>query len=307
MELRKDYVLNRWVIIAAERKKRPREFAEDERQDERAQCFFCPGNEHLTPKEIGRVGGKKWKLRWFPNKFPAVDRTGSPKITGGLLTHGSAYGSHEIIVETPSPKKQLWDLSAKTISQLLGVYQNRIDELGKRTSYVAVYKNHGARGGASLKHAHSQVTSLNLIPPVVSDESTKGACPYCPVISMEKAGKRRCFENKHAVAFAPYASRYNYEVWLFPKKHRKTLAECTATELDAFANLLHKVLHRLKSLKVSYNYVLHYAPPGKNLHVHVEVTPRLSTWAGFETNTGVIINSVSPEDAAAFYRAEKPY
>jgi hypothetical protein len=41
------------------------------------------------------------------------------------------------------------------------------------------------------------------------------------------------------------------------------------------------------------------------LHFHIEVTPREATWSGFEYCSGTIINSVSPEDAAKFYRGEE--
>jgi UDPglucose--hexose-1-phosphate uridylyltransferase len=38
-------------------------------------------------------------------------------------------------------------------------------------------------------------------------------------------------------------------------------------------------------------------------HGHIEVLPRLSRLAGFETGTGYAINSVEPEEAAARLRA----
>jgi len=34
-------------------------------------------------------------------------------------------------------------------------------------------------------------------------------------------------------------------------------------------------------------------------HWHLEVYPRLAIWAGFEKSTGIFINVISPEDAAA--------
>jgi hypothetical protein len=37
-------------------------------------------------------------------------------------------------------------------------------------------------------------------------------------------------------------------------------------------------------------------------HLYMKITPRGSIWAGVEIGSGVIINSVSPEDAAEFYR-----
>ena len=38
------------------------------------------------------------------------------------------------------------------------------------------------------------------------------------------------------------------------------------------------------------------------MHFHIEITPRVAEWAGFELSTGTIINTISPEDAAEFYR-----
>ena len=55
MELRKDYILDRWVYIATNRSKRPKEFRKEEKLEKEKICFFCPGNEELTPPEIGRV------------------------------------------------------------------------------------------------------------------------------------------------------------------------------------------------------------------------------------------------------------
>lgn len=314
MELRKDYVLERWVIIAEGRKQRPKEYAEKQSESPKSVCFFCPGNEKLTPPEIGRIGGKKWRFRWFPNKFPAVDKRGNPDVRNDneFFTFSDAYGSHEIIVETPSGAKQLWDLNQAELAELFSVYNERINELSRDSSarYVAVFKNHGSKGGASLKHSHTQVSSINIIPSLVQAEasaSSKGGCAYCRIIGIEKGSFRACFENGSAVAFAPYASRFNYELWIFPKRHLRTLGDFSGHELNDFTELLDRALKKLKKLKVSYNYVLHYAPLNSELHFHVEVTPRIATWAGFENSTDIVINSVPPEDAAKFYRGESQF
>ncbi len=311
MELRKDYILERWAIIASGRKQRPKEYSEKQSESLKQVCFFCPGNENLTPPEIGRIGGKKWRFRWFQNKFPAVDKKGNPDVRNDntFFTFSDAYGTHEIIVETPSRTKQLWDLNKDEIAELFSIYKERITELSRDSSakYVAVFKNHGSKGGASLKHSHTQISSINIVPPLVQAEvkaSSKGGCAYCRIIDIEKKSFRACFENKSAVAFTPYASRFNYEIWIFPKKHLKTLDDFSNQELNDFTELLDRVLKKLKNLNVSYNYVLHYAPSGSELHFHVEVTPRIATWAGFENSTDIIINSVPPEDAAKFYRGE---
>lgn len=314
MELRKDYILERWVVLATDREKRKREFKKKEVQNEDKTCFFCPGNEGSTPPEIGRIEENgKWIIRWFPNKFPAVKKEGDPSIKtdNNFFTFSNAYGSHEVIAECPEHDKQLWDLDVEHIKKILYVYRDRINSLTKEDNvkYVIVFKNHGGAAGTSLIHSHTQLASINLVPPQVSDEVSASKmfdeCPYCNIINIEKNSHRRCFENNSFVAFTPYASRFNYEIWVFPKIHVTNMNDLSDEEFGDLADILKNILSKLKELDASYNFFLHYAPEGKDLHFHIEITPRLANWAGFEFSSNIIINSVSPEDAAKFYRAEE--
>jgi len=315
MELRKDYILDRWVFLASDRRKRPREFKYEEKKEEEKICYFCPGNEHLTPPEIGRIGKKKWKIRWFPNKFPAVERQGnfSIKTDNNYFTFSDAYGIHEVIAETPDHKKQMWDLSKEEIKEVLVVYKQRIMELGRlgHIKYVLIFKNHGKEAGTSLVHSHTQVAAINIVPALVKEEADAckkyNKCPYCDIINIEKNSYRRCFENHAMVAFAPYASRFNFEIWLFPKRHVKSITELSDNETSDLAEIFQNILLKLKKLNAPYNFFLHYAPEEEDLHFHIEVTPRLAIWAGFEFSSNAVINSVTPEDAAKFYREEIKY
>ena len=54
-ELRKDYILDRWVIISPKRGKRPHEFKQEQAEVHSSKDFFAPGNEEMTPNEIGRI------------------------------------------------------------------------------------------------------------------------------------------------------------------------------------------------------------------------------------------------------------
>ena len=310
-ELRKDYILDRWVILSTGRGKRPKEFVDQQSQKSAAECFFCPGNETMTTVEIGRIEKSgQWQMRWFENKFPALDTGCAPE----LKTHNRFYtfalncGNHEIVVETNEHAKQLADLSTSEITTLFTVFAQRIRDLSsnKNVKYVSVFKNHGVHAGTSLVHSHSQIMAMPFVPALVMDEVLASRkfvhCPYCAIIESEKNSARRCFENDAWVAFAPYASRFNYEVWLFPKQHVKSLAELNS--FDGLADILKKVLVKLKELNCSYNFCLHYAPRNHDLHLHIEVLPRIAVWGGFELGTHAIINSVFPEDAAQFYRGE---
>lgn len=311
MELRKDYILDVWTIVNHKRGQRPREFKAVEEEKSGATDFFAPGNEHLTPPEIDRIEKNgKWTLRVFPNKFPAVQPEGNPNIEthNDFYTFAAGYGEHEVIVEAPESNRQLWDLSEHEILDVLKMYAKRTKALYEKDNirYVSVFKNHGQKGGTSILHTHTQIVAFNTVPPRIRAEMkasiANGVCKYCQIINSERNSERRCYENDYFISFTPYASRFNYEIWLFSKAHKSTIRDFHEVELKALANMMQKVLSKLRFLGCSFNFFLHEAPPGEDLHFHIEVTPRIATWAGYELCTEVIINSVSPEFAADFYR-----
>jgi UDPglucose--hexose-1-phosphate uridylyltransferase len=320
MELRKDYVLDRYVIISEIRGLRPvflrKEAHMDRVTDDRSSCLFCPGHEYLTPNEKGKLGDP-WNIRWFDNKYPAVEPVGKQYIQtdNGYFTFSDAYGYHEVIVETNNHDKQLFDFSDAEIKNLLLVYKNRIEDLSNKDyiKYVLIFKNHGPNAGTSLIHSHSQVLAINHIPKLVREELSAAAnhttCPYCGIVAAEKGSLRRCFENNSFLAFTPYASRFNYEIWIFPKKHYLSLTQLNDGELLELATIMRQVLSRLKILDCSYNYFIHNTPKElmghpRALHFHIEITPRIDTWGGVENGIETFINKVSPETAAKFYRGE---
>lgn len=312
MELRKDYILDRHVIVSESRGKRPHQFIGKE-DIKVAQCYFCPGNENTTPPEIMRIPDGKggWKIRVFPNKFAASELKGNYNIKtdNKYYTFSDAYGKHEVITETADHEKQLADLSEEDIKEVFSVYKTRTEEISKieGIKYVSVFKNHGKEAGTSIVHSHTQIIAVNIIPQLVNDELNAikkyPSCPYCEIIENEKKSYRRCFENDSFVAFTPYASRFHYEIWVFPKKHVNSITIMNDAMLLDLAKIMKKILVKLAELGASYNYVLHYHNDDA-FHFHIEVLPRMAEWAGFEYSTNMAINSVTPEDAAKFYRGE---
>ena len=133
-EIRKDYLLNRFVIVAENRGARPHDFIQEPAEAKECKtCFFCPGNESLTPPETGRIGTKKkWLVRSFYNKFPAVS-----------ADYPAANGSHEIIVETPDHCKQMSNLTVEQLVHILDMYAERTKKLEAQDGieYVSVFKN----------------------------------------------------------------------------------------------------------------------------------------------------------------------
>jgi UDPglucose--hexose-1-phosphate uridylyltransferase len=302
-ELRKDYILDRWVLIATDRAKRPSDFKTKVCLNNKAHCPFCPGHEAMTPKEtyVVRKDGK-WLVRAFPNKFSAVSDIPVKEHNSTFLNHFSASGHHEVLVETPDHDKTLADLPIEHLNLVLDSYVKRI--LAFDSKYVLVFKNHGEEAGTSLCHSHSQIVAYNQIPPLVEEEVKAfrkfSSCPYCKILKLESHGPRKVFENRSFISIAPFASRFPMEVWIFPKKHIRSIVD--VDDLTDLSSMLKKVLMKLKKINASYNFVVHNAPGKSDFHFHIEVLPRLAEWAGFEYGTYTVINAVTPEEAAKFYR-----
>ena len=310
-ELRKDPLFERWALIAEARGKRPTDFAVKHAGEKKQEgiCYFCPGNEHLTPPEISRISEKgKWVIRCFPNKFPAVSRD-SP----------NAYGYHEVIAETDKHGASFSELSAGHIKKVLDMYASRLSALrrDREIKYVMIFKNEGEEGGASLSHSHTQVIALARVPPVIEDEiraqkdykRAHRKCALCELAKNEKTGPRFIYENDEFVCFAPFASRFSFETWILPKKHLSCITQLSDKQKLALAHALKSSLGKLDKLlnKPPYNYLVHIAPEARgreygNFHFHIEICPRFGKWAGFEFGSGIVINSMPPETAARALR-----
>jgi len=324
-ELRKDPVLGRWVIIATERAKRPKDFthAPPVPPAERA-CPFCPGNEELTPPEISRRPGPLgWAVRVVPNRFPALDSVGPATRQGsGIYDRVAGVGAHEVIIDSPAHDRQLADLSADELAGVVAAWRERACALeqDKRLRYVLIFKNHGPAAGASLEHSHCQLIATPVLPVLVKSELDgaqryhrfRSRCVYCDMLKQERTDKARLVaEHDGFLTFAPFAPRFPFETWLLPLEHFGSFAALDERRVSGLARALKDALDRMNRVldRPDYNFVVHCTPldcpDAEHYHFHIELMPKLTIIAGFEVGTGFYINPVPPEDAAAYLRGEK--
>lgn len=303
-EVRKDYIQEKYVIIAPRRSKRPNVFKRPHqavREHLALPSVFTP--EALKKERALLTVGKglKWQIKVLKNKYPIVDKT-FPK----------AYGYHEVVVETPDPRPELENLPAAHIEKILEVYAERTRIISKdpRIQYILIFKNNGGNAGASLQHAHSQIFATEFLPPHLLDKSQKqqeyklktGHCAYCDVIRKEAKGPRMVALTKSLIAFCPYASQHNYEIWIMPRRHVDNITLLNHDERKEWAVLLKKVLQKTSKLNLPYNFYFHQVVKDEDQHLYLKIVPRGSAWAGVEIGSGVIINPIAPEDAASYYR-----
>ncbi len=334
-QLRKDPISNSWVIISNERGKRPSDFGAVRPQRKRSFCPFCEGNESVTPAEIRAIrkagteaNQKGWDIRVIPNKFAVLRVEGEidKQAEGGLYDVMNGIGAHEVIIEHPDHNLDLDDFTDEHRTNLLQIIQERINDLHKdlRLRYVQIFKNYGEIAGASLEHPHSQLIATPVVPLRIKSGllaaqyhyKRKQRCLFCDMYRYEMKTKIRLIHTtKHFIAFAPFASRFPFEICIMPKKHRAEFTQVPLEELKDLSIILRIILMALRITLTDppYNMILNNAPnllskPSKwqniqeDFHWHIEIIPRLTKMAGFEWGTGFYINPTPPEEAANYLR-----
>jgi len=335
-ELRRDYLLDRWVVIATERSRRPTDFVKRKREKAKVDvCPLCPGNEHMTPpavlvylksgRKIRKVKDKNgyrhknWLVRCVPNLYPAFTppKKTSKERTAKNTGLAAAIGHHEVLIESPRHNEHPADAKIRQLTHVINAYRDRLKELADKpyVRYVSIFRNYGLEAGASLSHAHSQIIATPFIPSIVQEElkaseefwKRNKRCVFCNIIEKERQGPRLILENSSFVVFTPWASVNPMEFWIFPKKHETSLLDMPPSKTESLAQTIKTCFKALKKVvnDPPYNYGFHMIvgkEAEKYYHWHLEVYPKLAIWAGFEKSTGMYINTVTPETAAKSLR-----
>lgn len=323
-QLRRDPITGRWIIVNTEKSTPPDKFNIDnpKKKKDTKNCPFCLGNEKMTPPEIiahrriGQANTPGWWIRVVPNKYPALMIEGSLNKEGiGVFDKMDGVGAHEVIIDSPDHFKDLSDVDDKQAEEVIWAYISRSRDLrrDKRFKYILIFKNYGKAAGASLDHPHSQVIALPIVPKRVNEElksantyyEYKERCVFCDLIRQELEEKERIVcENKHFLCFAPFVSRFPYELWIMPKKHSSDLSLLENEEVRPLGTILRDALRKLKIVlnDPPYNFVIHTSPINgherEDYHWHIEIMPKLVTVAGFEWGSGFYINPVAPEEVS---------
>jgi UDPglucose--hexose-1-phosphate uridylyltransferase len=333
--LRRDYLLpDKWVIIAPERAKRPREFIIKRERRKKGICPFCPGNEEKTPpatlvylpldgkikkaKDADDFRHKGWLVRCFPNLYPALRPSAEIPSFGEKFQARPPVGFHEVLVESPNHNEHPSKARIKQLSLVIEALIDRIRFFSEHefVEYVVIFRNYRRMGGATLSHSHMQIVATPLTPKPIRDElreakkyfEEKGTCAFCDIIAAEKEAKSRIiYEDKAFIAFCPWASSYPYEFWIFPSYHEPNFTQLDESKRKALARVMKACFNRLAIAlgDPPYNFGFHLSPIKGEwpfYHWHLEVYPKLSILGGLEKSMGIYINTISPEAAARTLR-----
>ena len=316
-QLRLDPLTGRWVVVSTDRAARPRPSPPGSRPiqaDTSRPCPFCPGNEESATPALETSGPDgNWLVRVVPNLYPAFEGNAPFVVTnrGPVFTQATAGGIHEVIVLSPDHQNSWPMLSDEQTAAVMVAMRDRIEEHsqipGLRYSQAIV--NAGREAGASIEHPHGQLLGHVLRPPRAG-RGTGRVRPVRRTVPAVHDGRRRGerrppggLRRRAGAGHLPVLERGALRDaghppgprpppapqpaeptwWPWARRSRWPWAACGTWSGD-----------------IAYNLVFHSAPyrAPEPYHWHVHVVPKLTTVAGFELGTGVLINIVNPEEAA---------
>ncbi len=335
-EIRVDPLSGHKVIVAGERSERPGGEPRcpapapiDVEKDP-----FAAGREDLTPPELyslrpadGLSGGNGdglsgetadssgWSVRVVPNLYPALggdSPTPPADAQPDLFYAMAASGAHEVIINAPESVVSLAELPASRLADAMEVWRLRM-RAHSEAAYVQLIVNERREAGASLEHTHSQLYALDFVPAEVARERercgayanrTMGRGLLEDLVAEEvRRGERVIAIDEEAVLMAPYGSRLPFQLMLAPRVPRMRFED----DGPLGSALLHDGLTRLArhfGSSPPLNMWVRTAPRGaEHFCWRIDVAPRLTHLAGLELSTGVNLNIVAPEHAAAVLRA----
>jgi UDPglucose--hexose-1-phosphate uridylyltransferase len=310
-ELRTDEVTGTSAIVAPGRATRPFVFASASSGPSipPPDCPFCPGHEAMTPPEVARTGAGTpdtpgWQVRVVPNLYPIVGAGGDVRELHGV------HGAHEVIVCSPAHDKQLDALSLDDATSVFAVLRDRAaHHLDAGLVHAAPFVNSGRASGASIEHPHAQLVGVSFVPPLVETLLARFASAGRDLVAdnIDAAADRGCLVRKaRAVSWCPPGGSTPYVVRIALPSAGSCFDRSTDTDLEHFTEALQDTLARLHGTlgDFAYNVVVHTAPRGDSRAFHwwADVVPRIGVHGGFELETGVWVNPVAPEHAAATLR-----
>ena len=309
-ELRKDPITSWWVATIVDRAFHRDRFARRAEQiDDGDDCQNC-----RLPE------GDGVRLRVLKDyAFHAVGtedaaRELDQQVAQVALASAGAAGSWQTVVAPPGEHRALHQVGSAVIEAMVTTARDAIAaaRVANQTDHLQVVQNWGAQAGARTNHLCFEFYDLPQIPHRIAEELggaarfviREGECPYCRLVrDTTRAPNRLVWQDTDSVAFAPWASRSPFELWIVPRRHDADFGRATEPDIKATASALRNVLTTLARTLDGppYNLILHTAPLRERVdatyHWHWEIHPRLRDIAGLELGTGLPVNPVSPEDA----------
>lgn len=309
-ELRKDPITGWWVATIVDRAFHRDRFARHaEPIDDGDDCQNCrlPEGDGVRLRVL-----KDYAFHVVGTE--AAARELDQSVAQVAIASAGAAGSWRTVVAPPQEHRALHQVGAAVVEAMVTTARDAIAaaRAANQTDHLQVVQNWGAQAGARTNHLCFEFYDLPQIPHRIAEELggaarfviREGECPYCRLVRETTQSRNRLiWEDADSVAFAPWASRSPFELWIVPRRHDADFGRATEPDIKATASALRHVLTTLARTLDGppYNLILHTAPLRERVdatyHWHWQIHPRLRDIAGLELGTGLPVNPVSPEDA----------
>lgn len=327
--LRFNPLTGEWILVCPKRGARPQS-EKDERPPPECEsaydpsCYLCPGNMRAS----GVRNPAYSSVFAFDNDFAALspDVTETPQSHGALMQARGERGICRVICYSPRHDLGPSRLDPAQLRAAIDEWALEYDRLGAIPwiNYVQIFENHGAIGGASNRHPHSQIWASADVPCDPSKEQSlqkayadaHGTCLLCDYVKLERGLRQRIVcENEGFLVVVPYWATWPFETMVLGKRHFGAIDAMTPAERGLLADIIGKISARYDNLfhaPFPYSMALHQMPtdgrehPEWHFHAHYYSPMRSATvqkvQAGYELGAGRERDDL-PEDAAAALRA----
>jgi UDPglucose--hexose-1-phosphate uridylyltransferase len=292
-DIRRDALLDEWVIIAGHRQARTHLPAAGD-------CPLCAS----TAARATEIPEYDYDVAVFENRFPSLN---------------AGRGRCEVVCFTAEHDTSFARLSEARVATVLDAWIDRTRALSALpgVEHVFVFENRGEEIGVTLAHPHGQIYAYPFVPPraqrMVEVAAAASACAHCTAIA--ESGPRVIAETDSWLAFVPFAARWPFELHLYPRRHIADLTELDDAERQEFPALYLDLLRRFDGVfanPMPYIAAWQQAPvrlgrDRSHLFLQLFTTRRapdkLKFLAGSESAMGAFINDIAPEHAAEILRA----
>jgi UDPglucose--hexose-1-phosphate uridylyltransferase len=238
---------------------------------------------------------------------PMLDR--SPNPNKDLFWSSPARGQQETI-EHDGPGTPPRPLAALSVVELIDAVERWRERIAAHSDAACVHLSVQEAGAGEPSTA--QLYALPSVPQLVARERehfgayatrTMGGNLLADLVQEEVRLRERIVAiDDEAVLVAPYGSRVPYQLLLAPRTPRARFEDLGPTG----AAMLHQALRRLTArfgATPAFSLWVRTAPSGaESFSWRIDLLPRLSEPSALELGTGLLVNPVTPEHAAAELR-----
>lgn len=274
-----------WILVSPHRLQRPwqgkvEELPGADRPAHDPACYLCPGN-----KRAGDEQNPNYDSTFvFTNDFAALkpDVQHSDFESDDVFRAETERGICRVICFSPRHDLTLAEMEPEAIEEVVRLWKAQYQELGAidYVKYVQIFENKGAIMGCSNPHPHGQIWATETVPFESHRESGRQLNYYAgrghtllqDYLKAEvNRDERVVVKNDTWVAVVPFWAKWPFETLVAPLRPITSMAEMTADDEKALADVLKRLTVRYDNLfNVSFPYTMgfHQAPTDGQRHPH---------------------------------------